>query len=182
MKCVLAHLFFRRRITFITALGGFCLSGPLPAADTAAITPAAVLASMERVADWQLANPSSHSRTDWTCAAGDAGFMALAGISGNPKYRDAMLALGETNQWQPGTRIYHADDHCIGQTYTELYLLYREPRMIKPLRERFDAILAKPSEVRSLAFGNPKATEKLVVVRRAVHGAAHLAAPLRRHR
>ncbi|MGH8023906.1 MAG: hypothetical protein ACRED1_10015, partial [Limisphaerales bacterium] len=49
-------------------------------------TPQAVLAVMQRVADWQLAHPSAHRPTDWTCAAGDAGFMALAGISGDPKY------------------------------------------------------------------------------------------------
>ena len=71
--------------------------------------------------------------------------MALAGISGDAKYRDAMLAMGETNGWQPGPLFYDADDHCVGQTYAELYFLYRENRMIAPMRERFDAILAKPS-------------------------------------
>src|SRR5580658_7190025 len=108
-------------------------------------SPAAVLAVMERVADWQLANPSKHPVTDWTQGAGDAGFMALAGISGNPKYRDAMLAVGDRTQWLPGPRVYHADDYCVGQTYAELYLLYREPRMIAGLKERFDGILEKPS-------------------------------------
>ncbi len=156
MKTVLSQQFLRRGISLVATLGGLGLSGSLHAAE---ITPATVLKAMEQAADWQLANPSGHPRTDWTCAAGDAGFMALAGISGNPKYREAMLAVGETNEWKPGARFYHADDHCIGQTYTELYLLYREPRMIKPLRERFDGILAKPSEVPSLVFGNPRATE-----------------------
>jgi len=154
MKSALAQLCFRQQISFIAALGAFYISGPLQAAE---ITPAAVLKAMEQVADWQLANPSKHGPTDWTCAAGDAGFMALAGISGNAKYRDAMLAAGETNQWQPGARLYDADDHCIGQTYAELYMLFREPRMIKPLRERFDAILAKPTEVTNLAYVNPTA-------------------------
>ena len=147
-------------LALFAALAGCCLGGQLQAAEGTPMTPEAVLSSMERVADWQLANPSPHSRTDWTSATGDAGFMALAGISGNPKYRDAMLAVGETNQWQlGGPAPYHADNHCIGQTYAELYLLYREPGMIKPLRERFDGILAKPPEARSLAFGNPNATE-----------------------
>jgi unsaturated rhamnogalacturonyl hydrolase len=149
----------RRTLAFFAALGSCCAGCWLQAAGDPAITPRAVLNSMEQVADWQFANPGVHGRTDWTSAAGDAGFMALAGISGNPKYREAMLAVGETNQWQPGARMYHADDQCIGQTYAELYLLYREPRMIKPLRERFDAILAKPTAVRSLDFGNPNATE-----------------------
>ena len=67
-----------------------------------AIHPRDVLSVMERVADWQLANPSKHAPTDWTQGAGDAGFMALAGISGNPKYRDAMVAVGESNRWEPG--------------------------------------------------------------------------------
>ena len=42
-------------------------------------------------ADWQLANPSRHKPTDWTQGAGDTGIMALAGISADPKYRDAMV-------------------------------------------------------------------------------------------
>lgn len=120
------------------------------------IKPLPVLTAMQRVADWQLAHPSAHKPTDWTQAAGDAGMMALAGISGDPKYRDAMLALGETNAWKLGGRLYDADDHCIGQTWAELYLVYREPKMIAPLREKFDAILAHPSDVQSLEFTKPQ--------------------------
>src|SRR5471032_2090367 len=56
------------------------------------IKPLPVLAVMQRVADWQLANPVLNSTEGWIHAAGDAGFMALAGISGDAKYRDAMLA------------------------------------------------------------------------------------------
>jgi unsaturated rhamnogalacturonyl hydrolase len=125
------------------------------------ITPQTILGVMQRVADWQLANPSKHSPTDWTQGAGDAGMMALAGVSGDAKYRDAMLAMGETNQWQLGQKLYDADDHCVGQTYAELYLLYRDNKMIAPLREKFDAILAKPSEITDLNFSrqNPRARE-----------------------
>ena len=114
-----------------------------------------ILAVMQRVADWQLAHPSAHKTTDWTQGAGYDGFMALAGISGNAKYRDAMLAMGETNNWQLGTRKYHADDQCVGQTYAELYFLYRDPKMIAPMREKFDWILANPSSVTNLAFNQP---------------------------
>jgi rhamnogalacturonyl hydrolase YesR len=127
-----------------------------------AVTPKSVLDVMQRVADWQLANPSAHKVTDWTQGAGNAGMMALAGISGDAKYRDAMLALGETNEWQLGRRMYDADDHAIGQTWAELYLLYRSPKMIAPLREKFDAILAQPSTATNMMFGkneNPKSRE-----------------------
>ena len=111
---------------------------------------------MQRVADWQLANPSKHKPTDWTQGAGYAGMMALAGISGDAKYRDAMLAMGETNEWKPGPRPYHADDQCVGQAYAELYLLYRDPKMIAPLREHFDFILSHPSDATNLDFSQPR--------------------------
>jgi rhamnogalacturonyl hydrolase YesR len=127
----------------------------IPTALNPVIEPLPVLAAMQRVADWQLAHPSSHKTTDWTQGAGDAGFMALAGISGDAKYRDAMLAVAESNHWEPGPRKYMADDQCVGQLYTELYFLYRDPRMITPMRERFDAILANPPAVQSLDFSQP---------------------------
>ena len=141
-----------------------CLAGTIflfnaqSSAQTAApdLSPKAVLDVMQRVADWQLAHPSAHKPTDWTQGAGDAGFMALAGISGDAKYRDAMRALGETNNWQPGPRKFHADDQCVGQTYAEMYFLYREPKMIAPLQARFDEILAQPSIVTSLDFAQPR--------------------------
>src|ERR1700722_2335032 len=102
------------------------------------ISPQTVLTVMQRVADWQLANPSLHKTTDWTQGAGYDGFMALAGISGDSKYRDAMMSMAETNDWKLGPRKYMADDQCVGQAYTELYFLYRDPKMIAPMRARFD--------------------------------------------
>ncbi len=120
------------------------------------LSPKPVLEIMQRVADWQLAHPSKHKPTDWTQGAGDAGMMALAGISGDVKYRNAMLAMAENNHWQLGPKKFHADDHAVGQTYAELYFLYRDPKMIAPLRARFDSILTEPSKVESLAFNQPK--------------------------
>jgi unsaturated rhamnogalacturonyl hydrolase len=127
----------------------------LTTAPSPAIKPLPVLIAMQRVADWQLAHPPSYPVTSWDQGAGDAGFMALAGISGDLKYRDAMLAIGTNTEWQLGPRKYMADDECIGQLYTELYFLYREPQMIAPMRERFDAILAQPPAVQSLDFSQP---------------------------
>jgi rhamnogalacturonyl hydrolase YesR len=146
------------RVPFVALLAALCSTGlPLFAQPAAPeISPKPVLEIMQRVADWQLAHPSVHKPTDWTQAAGDAGFMALAGISGDAKYRDAMLAMSETNEWKPGPRRYHADDHAVGQTYAELYLLYRQPKMIAPLQAKFDDILANPSAAPSLDFALPK--------------------------
>jgi rhamnogalacturonyl hydrolase YesR len=139
------------------AVVGFAIPLSVAAAESPnrRLAPADVLSLMERVADWQLAHPSAHSATDWPQGAGDAGMIALAGISGNPKYRDALLAMGEANGWKPGPRMYHADDLVVGQAYASLYFLYRDPKMISPLRSRLDAILSAPPEVQSLDFHQP---------------------------
>src|SRR5664279_1341223 len=82
------------------------------------ITPQSVLTAMQRVGDWQLAHEATNRPTGWIQAVGDVGRMALAGISGDPKYRDSMLAKGEANGWvlpQYQGRKYHADDQCYGQ-------------------------------------------------------------------
>ena len=108
---------------------------------------------MQRVGDWQLANPATNRVTGWIQSVSDVGIMALAGISGDPKYRDAMLAKGETNAWQLAEyqgRKYHADDQCYGQVCAELYFLYRDNRMIAPLRAKLDYILANPPANQSL--------------------------------
>ena len=139
------------RIAVLAAVAALCQTAPAVAAETpamqaaapsAAINPQAVLSTMERVADWQLANPSQHRPDDWTQAVGYNGIMALANISGSSKYRDAMIAMGEKNNWKLGPNHYHADDHIVGQTYAELYLQTRDPKMIAPLRTSFDDILA----------------------------------------
>jgi unsaturated rhamnogalacturonyl hydrolase len=118
-------------------------------------TAAEIRAVMARVADWQLVNPSASSNRytedAWTWGALYTGMMALSQISDTPKYHDAMLAMGKRFEWKPAKRIYHADDHCVSQTYLELYLKHRDPAMLKPTQERFDYILANPS-TNSLQF------------------------------
>jgi unsaturated rhamnogalacturonyl hydrolase len=116
-----------------------------PASSTP-FTKTAVLALAERVADWQLANPSTDHPAHWTQGAGYTGMMALASISSSPRFSEAMLKMAQANQWQLGARIYHADDHVVGQTYVDLYLKQRDPRMLAPMRERFDFIIAHPKD------------------------------------
>ena len=139
------------------AILGLAIPLPMAAADSPnrRLTPVDVLSVMERVADWQLTHPSAHPATDWTQGAGDAGMMALASISGDQKYRDTLLAMGEANGWKPGSHMYLADDLAVGQTYADLYFLYRDPKMIAPLRTRLEAILSAPPEVQSLDFHQP---------------------------
>jgi rhamnogalacturonyl hydrolase YesR len=128
------------------------------------ITPKTVLATMKRVADWQLANPSAHPATDWTQSAYYTGMMALASVSDDPKYRDAMLAMAEKSHWKPSTNlVYHADNYCVLQTYLELYLQLHDPRMLEPAKQRCDQIMTTPpKDENDLDFTRPQAREKWV--------------------
>jgi len=136
--------FARQPLACIVA--SLCVAASAQAAGTEAqvLAPSAVMATMEKVADWQLANPATYPLDDWTQGVGDAGFMALAGISGSDKYREAMRAVGEKNHWRLGPSMFHADDYVVGQTYAELYLHTRQPQMIAPMRAQFDYMLANP--------------------------------------
>jgi rhamnogalacturonyl hydrolase YesR len=94
--------------------------------------PDSVLELMTRAADWQLAHPSEHPTDDWTQAAFYTGVVALADVSPNAKYLDAMRVLGEKNRWRPGPRPGHADDHAVIATYAALFEIDKDKRQLAP--------------------------------------------------
>jgi unsaturated rhamnogalacturonyl hydrolase len=129
----------------VLIVGLLALNRPAHAADDGK-----VLGLMERTADWQLAHmdsgaPGERASDGWIKGAFYTGVMALAGQSKSPRFHDAMMQMGEANQWRPGRRPYHADDHVVTQTYLDLYLQHHDPRMLGPTKERFDWILAHPA-------------------------------------
>ena len=116
--------------------------------------PEEVLATMKKVADWQLANPSKHPVNDWTQAPYLAGLVALYNVSKDQVYLDALLAAGRSVEWKPAPRAYSADDQAVSQAFCELYEMMKDPQMIAPTREKFDYILAHPKD-QTLEFGDP---------------------------
>jgi rhamnogalacturonyl hydrolase YesR len=121
-----------------------------------------VLDLASRVADWQLArmgtapdgtryaeetiNPRS-----WQQGAFWVGMTHLADTTGEQRFSDAILAQGKANQWRPGTRTYHADDHVIAQSYLWAAKHGAGSEAVVPLRTTFDSILANPA-VAHLSF------------------------------
>ncbi|HXF09664.1 MAG TPA: glycoside hydrolase family 88 protein [Desulfuromonadaceae bacterium] len=158
MKSVPSILF---AIVFLTAglahAAGDLATDLITTQPPSSVTPQSVLKVMERVADWGLAHLEENKRgpLDWVAGAGDAGYMALVGISGDPKYRQTMYDIADKSQWKIGPRKFHADDQCVGQLNCELYFLYRDPKMIAPLKEHLDSILAQPSTTSTLDFSAP---------------------------
>jgi unsaturated rhamnogalacturonyl hydrolase len=121
---------------------------------SASLDPDDIVTVMKKVGDWQLDNLPEQSivggkmrpidSAGWIRAAFFTGVMALYDTTGDRKYLDAAMSWAEANEWKPEKRPRHADDHCVGQTYAELYFIKQDPKMLAPISETFDAIVADP--------------------------------------
>ncbi len=153
-----------RHILLALTLGACTLATAAASAETVAVAtpvsfkPAAVIALTEKVADYQIATlaggwvppKASWDTPDpkgWVQGALFVGLTDLADHSDKPIYKDLILARGEANKWELGKRMYHADDHVIGQSYLWAAAHGAGADVLKPMQARFDAILAKPSTV-----------------------------------
>ena len=114
-----------------------------------------VMASLERVADWQLthlddlsympaARPSAKRARDWQQATFWVALTHLADRSSAPRYKDAIFAKGREEGWKLGDRPYHADDHLIGAAWIWAARHGAGAEAIAPMRAGFDRILAAP--------------------------------------
>lgn len=103
-----------------------------------------VAKAMKLVADWQLNRLPPQPQYDWTWAALYTGFMAVPDQIAGDKYKNAVMKIGEELNWQPGPRVMHADDQAVGQSYLELYMIHKDPKMMEPMRARLDAEIATP--------------------------------------
>ncbi len=98
---------------------------------------------MEKAAYWQLAHPK-HELYDWTNGAFYAGVSAAYETTHSKKILDAMIRMGEANQWKPGPRLHHADDYAICQTYVDVYRIKKDEKMITPFKKATDEFMATP--------------------------------------
>ena len=110
---------------------------------------------MKKVFRWQLTSLPGHWVTSqgeirtiqnngWIRGTFYIGVMAAYHATQDDEYLDAVFIWAEDNHWQPGSRKRHADDHCVGQIYSELFLLRKDPRMLDPIRETFDKLIDDP--------------------------------------
>jgi unsaturated rhamnogalacturonyl hydrolase len=86
-----------------------------------------------------------HSSVGWEQGALYAGMYALYETTGEPVYLEALETICGANHWKLGPRIFHADDHCVGHLYLDLYRKYRSTEMVADVQMRFDWIMAHPS-------------------------------------
>lgn len=112
------------------------------------LSPAVVFAAMQKTANWQIAeiekNGWRYPSTDWTNGAYYAGQMEWAKIANDEKQLQFLKAVGAKNKWTGGPERFFADDYCVGQTYAELFMQYKDSAMIKPMIELGNDILNQP--------------------------------------
>jgi unsaturated rhamnogalacturonyl hydrolase len=114
------------------------------------ITPDSVLDIMNKVAKWQLRDWREHGKRhpyfEWTMGACYAGYMDLAQVATYSTYLGDMQAIGDSLHWKTGSRHTMADDYCVAQMYSELYLIYKKPEMIAQWKLQADSIAALPHD------------------------------------
>ncbi len=99
---------------------------------------------MRQTADWQLANPFySSSKLDWPYGALYTGVRALYEVTGERRYLDEMINIGQSNQWQPMNEVFHADRLTIIDNWAWLYGKFQEPEMIDKSQWVLDMHLAR---------------------------------------
>lgn len=134
---------------------------------SAELKPDSVIAAMERVADWQLAqynaadntfreDPSSAGHPQgWVYGALFAGMTKWAAIAESSKYWDVLFQIAERNAYLFGPRVYHADDYAIGQLYLDLYEQNDQAEYLAPLKTNFETIMRNPCTL-DLKFATAK--------------------------
>ena len=99
--------------------------------------------TMTKALDWQLEHPN-HELYEWHNGAFYAGVFAAWQTTGSKKIWKAMYEMGEANEWKPGPRLHHADDHVICQTYIDMYRVAGEKKMIEPFIDTMDKFMKTP--------------------------------------
>lgn len=107
-----------------------------------------VYSTTRKVADWQMHELQStkwkYPATDWTNGAYYTGMMSWSSIANDDKYVLFLKSIGDSLKWQGGPERFFADDYCVGQTWAQLYMLYKDSAMIQPMVSIADDIIKRP--------------------------------------
>ena len=124
------------------------MSRPSSAQTVATIQPSDIYASMKKTADWQWQDLAKNGwktpKTDWTNGAMYAGMMAWGKVANDDTYFKKLIEVGDQNKWDLGAERFFADDYCVGQTYSQLYNIYKDPKYIAKFVKLADTIVTLP--------------------------------------
>jgi rhamnogalacturonyl hydrolase YesR len=128
-------------------------AGPLAADLSPALKHAEIGKAARKVANWELARTEATFNQQWTYAALYDGMLAASKTTGDPRYRDAMVRMGQRFNWRLlNDRFPHADDMALGQTYMDLYLETPDPVRMADTKAVLDKLVARPDDPAKLLW------------------------------
>lgn len=159
--------------TTLVAWATFSFAETTAAGPARSIDPAEVVATLKRVAAWQLENPNGTDLGNWVIAPLYDGLIDASETTGDPRYLAEVVRHGIQSDWMPGmegwTRemhAYFADNHAVGHAWLDIYLMNPSKReRLAPFQTRFDEILAHPIEEK-LVYGQAPKTPGVGVIDR----------------
>ncbi len=103
---------------------------------------------MIRAADWQLANPLpgmdfEKKQLDWLYGAFYTGLMRLYQTTGDIRYANEMINVGDRVEWELLDDIFHADRLTIADVWADLYREQGNPQFIDKARWAMDIHMAR---------------------------------------
>jgi len=138
--CKMNHFFKNIVILCVTGLcGNFVYAQQLkPVQDS-------ILFYLIKVAGREIKDFKTNNRnipeTDWQNAVLYAGIVSVEKIDNDKKYNDLLYGIGTGNNWNTGPHRFFADDYCIAQMYTQLYMQCQDQKMIAKWKELADSIV-----------------------------------------
>lgn len=137
-----------RKQTFLILLIPLLLGAGSARSQTAKLSGDSIFYQMKKVADWQWksleAEGWKNPKKDWTSGAMYTGMMAWAKLANDESYYRKLIQVGEDNKWELGHYRHFADDYCVGQLYSQLYTIYKDPKYIADFKALADTITMLP--------------------------------------
>lgn len=91
-------------------------------------------------------DPQRYDLRGWVYGTLYPGMLAWSQATGRVDTVDFLMGIGKETDWTLDHRLYHADDHVIGQSYLDLYQYKKDPKQLNHLITQFNAILAQQPE------------------------------------
>jgi rhamnogalacturonyl hydrolase YesR len=111
------------------------------------LNPEDIVKIMNRVADWQYANPvTTQHELNWHYGAFYTGIRALYETTDASRYKTELINLGDAYGWKPLDDIFHADRLLIVDIWSWLYQMEKRPEMIDKSQWALDIHLARRYE------------------------------------
>lgn len=122
---------------FVSLLDAALHAGP------AYLEPAYIKSTLVKVAERQLPHPVRDARGAPNGVL-YTGIFAAYEATGNQELLQAVVKMGEANQWKPGSKLMFPDHHIILNPYLDLYRLRPDPRIIAPAKKFVEDYLKSP--------------------------------------